>query len=146
MSSELVTALQEGVKLIVVLIDNVGFASIGGLSRSLGEDGFGTRYLKRSADGALGGEPLRVDFMANARSLGVATVGARTIADLRQALTDARASGESTVIVIETDREARVPGYESWWDVPPAAVSQRPDVQAARGAYEEARRRQRWHL
>ncbi len=146
MSSELVTALQEGVKLIVVLIDNVGFASIGGLSQSLGEDGFGTRYRKRSADGALSGEPLRVDFVANARSLGVATVAARTIADLRQALADARASRESTVIVIETDREARVPGYESWWDVPPAEVSQRPDVRAARGSYEEARRKQRWHL
>jgi 3D-(3,5/4)-trihydroxycyclohexane-1,2-dione acylhydrolase (decyclizing) len=146
MSSELVTALQEGVKLIVVLIDNVGFASIGGLSQSLGEDGFGTRYRRRGADGALSGEPLRVDFAQNARSLGVATVAVRTIAEMRRALADARSSRESTVIVIETDREARVPGYESWWDVPPAEVSQRPDVQAARRAYEEARRKQRWHL
>jgi 3D-(3,5/4)-trihydroxycyclohexane-1,2-dione acylhydrolase (decyclizing) len=146
MSSELVTALQEGVKLIVVLIDNVGFASIGGLSQSLGEGGFGTRYRRRGPDGALSGEPLRVDFVANARSLGVATVPARTIAQLRAALADARASRESTVIVIETDREERVGGYESWWDVPPAEVSQQPDVQAARREYEEARRKQRWHL
>jgi 3D-(3,5/4)-trihydroxycyclohexane-1,2-dione acylhydrolase (decyclizing) len=146
MSSELVTALQEGVKLIVVLIDNVGFASIGGLSQSLGEEGFGTRYRRRSPDGTLSGEPLRVDFAANARSLGVATVPARTIAELRQALADAHASASSTVIVIETDREARVPGYESWWDVPPAAVSERPEVRTAREAYEQARRKQRWHL
>ncbi len=146
MSSELVTALQEGVKLVVVLIDNVGYASIGGLSESLGGAGFGTRYRRRGADGAMTHEPLRVDFVANARSLGVHTVSARTIADLRRALADARASVESTVIVIETDREARVGGYESWWDVPPAETSTREEVRAARRAYEEARRRQRWHL
>jgi 3D-(3,5/4)-trihydroxycyclohexane-1,2-dione acylhydrolase (decyclizing) len=146
MSSELVTALQEGVKLIVVLIDNGGYASIGGLSQSLGEAGFGTRYRRRGPDGALSGEPLRVDFVANARSLGVATVQARTIAELRGALAAARAARESTVVVIETDPEARVGGYESWWDVPPAETSSRPDVQAARRAYEEARRKQRWHL
>jgi len=146
MSSELVTALQEGMKLIVVLIDNVGYASIGGLSQSIGAGGFGTRYRRRGPDGALSHEPVRVDFVANARSLGVAAVGAPTIAALRAALLDARASSESTVIVIETDREERVGGYESWWDVPPAAVSTRPDVQAARRAYEEARRKQRWHL
>ena len=146
MSSELVTALQEGVKLIVVLIDNVGFASIGGLSESLGEAGFGTRYQRRGPDGALSGEPLRVDFVANARSLGVATVSARTIADLRTARASASASRESTVIVIETDREARVGGHESWWDVPPAELSPRSDVEAARRAYDEARRKQRWHL
>jgi 3D-(3,5/4)-trihydroxycyclohexane-1,2-dione acylhydrolase (decyclizing) len=146
MSSELVTALQEGVKLVVVLIDNVGYASIGGLSQSLGEAGFGTRYRRRGADGALSGEPLRVDFVANARSLGVTTIPARTIADLRDALAKARAASESTVVVIETDREARVPGYESWWDVPPAEVSPHPDVQAARGAYDEAKRKKRWHL
>ena len=87
-----------------------------------------------------------MDFAANARSLGVHTVSTRTIADLRRALADARASVESTVIVIETDREARVGGYESWWDVPPAETSTRDEVRAARRAYDEARRRQRWHL
>jgi 3D-(3,5/4)-trihydroxycyclohexane-1,2-dione acylhydrolase (decyclizing) len=146
MSSELVTALQEGVKLTVVLVDNGGFASIGGLSESLGAAGFGTRYRARGADGQLSGEPLRVDFVANARSLGVEAVSAPTIAALRAALAQARRSPRSTVIVIETDREARVGGYESWWDVPPAAVTDAEEVRAARRAYEEARRRQRWHL
>ncbi|MGH9884753.1 MAG: thiamine pyrophosphate-dependent enzyme, partial [bacterium] len=146
MSSELVTAVQEGVKLVVVLIDNVGYASIGGLSQSVGAGGFGTRYRRRAADGTLSGEPLRVDFVANARSLGVTTVSARTIAELRAALGEARQRPESTVIVIETDREARVGGYESWWDVPPAAVSTQPEVQAARRAYDAARLKQRWHL
>ena len=76
LSSDLVTSVQEGYKLIVVLIDNAGFKSIGGLSRSLGQDGFGTRYAYRK-DGILPGdsagedvEPLLVDFAANARSLG----------------------------------------------------------------------------
>jgi 3D-(3,5/4)-trihydroxycyclohexane-1,2-dione acylhydrolase (decyclizing) len=146
MSSELVTAVQEGVKLIVILIDNGGYASIGGLSEGLGGAGFGTRYRRRGPDGALSGEPLCVDFAANARSLGVTTVHARTLAELRTALGGARRAPSSTVIVIETDREARVGGYESWWDVPPAAVSQQPEVQAARRAYDDARKKQRWHL
>jgi 3D-(3,5/4)-trihydroxycyclohexane-1,2-dione acylhydrolase (decyclizing) len=84
--------------------------------------------------------------VANARSLGVEAVSAPTIAALRAALAQARRSPRSTVIVIETDREARVGGYESWWDVPPAAVTDAEEVRAARRAYEEARRRQRWHL
>jgi 3D-(3,5/4)-trihydroxycyclohexane-1,2-dione acylhydrolase (decyclizing) len=146
MSSELVTAVQEGVKLIVVLIDNGGYASIGGLSEGLGTGGFGTRYQRRGRDGTLSGDPLKVDFAANARSLGVTTVHARTLAELRNSLAEARRAADSTVIVIETDREARVGGYESWWDVPPAAVSTSPEVQAARQAYDAGRRKQRWHL
>jgi 3D-(3,5/4)-trihydroxycyclohexane-1,2-dione acylhydrolase (decyclizing) len=146
MSSEIVTALQEGVKLIVVLIDNGGYASIGGLSESLGEGGFGTRYRQRGPDGQLSGPPLRVDFVANARSLGVQAVHAPTIALLRGALAEARRSARSTVIVIETDREARVGGYGSWWDVPPAEVSDAPEVEAARRAYDAGREKQRWHL
>jgi 3D-(3,5/4)-trihydroxycyclohexane-1,2-dione acylhydrolase (decyclizing) len=146
MSSEIVTALQEDVKLIVVLIDNGGYASIGGLSESLGGGGFGTRARHRGPDGQLSGAPLRIDFVANARSLGVDAVHAPTVEALRGALAEARRSPRSTVIVIQTDREARVGGYGSWWDVPPAAVSDAPEVQEARRAYEEARLRQRWHL
>jgi 3D-(3,5/4)-trihydroxycyclohexane-1,2-dione acylhydrolase (decyclizing) len=146
MSSELVTALQEGVKLIVVLIDNGGFASIGGLSASLGQEGFGTRYRFRAPDGQLSGARIPVDFEQNARSLGVRTVRARTIGELRAALADARQAKDSTVIVIETDREARVPGHESWWDVPPAEVSMMKPVQAARRAYEEAVKKERWPI
>jgi 3D-(3,5/4)-trihydroxycyclohexane-1,2-dione acylhydrolase (decyclizing) len=146
MSSELVTALQEAAKLVVVLIDNGGYASIGGLSESLGAEGFGTRHVRRAADGGLGGEPLAVDYVANARSLGVDAVRARTIPDLRAALAAARRSRQSTVIVVETDREARVGGYGTWWDVPPAEGSASDKVQAARRAYEEALRKQRWYL
>jgi 3D-(3,5/4)-trihydroxycyclohexane-1,2-dione acylhydrolase (decyclizing) len=129
-----------------VLIDNGGFASIGGLSASLGQEGFGTRYRFRAPDGQLSGARIPVDFEQNARSLGVRTVRARTIGELRAALADARQAKDSTVIVIETDREARVPGHESWWDVPPAEVSMMKPVQAARRAYEEAVKKERWPI
>jgi 3D-(3,5/4)-trihydroxycyclohexane-1,2-dione acylhydrolase (decyclizing) len=146
MSSELVTALQEGVKLIVVLIDNGGFASIGGLSASLGQEGFGTGYRFRGRDGQLSGPKILVDFAANARSLGVRTLKVATIAELKAALGEARSATDSTVIVVETDREARVESYESWWDVPPAAVSTMDAVQAARRAYDEAKQKERWPI
>jgi 3D-(3,5/4)-trihydroxycyclohexane-1,2-dione acylhydrolase (decyclizing) len=144
MSQEIVTALQEGIKITVVLIDNGGFASIGGLSASLGSEGFGTRYRFRGEDGQLSGERIQVDFVANARSLGAHAMRARTIKELEVALAEARAGKRATVIVIETDPEARVGGYESWWDVPPAEVSDAEKVRAARASYEEARRRERW--
>jgi len=146
MPSEIVTALQEGVKLVVVLVENGGYASIGGLSESLGSEGFGTRHRRRGPDGALSGERFPIDFAAHAQSLGAVGVRAQSIADLREALAAARRSSATTVIVIETDREARVPGYESWWDVPPAEVSPSAKVEAARKTYEDARRKQRFYL
>ncbi|MCX7853237.1 MAG: 3D-(3,5/4)-trihydroxycyclohexane-1,2-dione acylhydrolase (decyclizing) [Caldilineales bacterium] len=147
MAQEIVTAVQEGVKLIIILIDNGGFASIGGLSQSLGSGGFGTRYLARNpATGQLDGEPLAVDFAANARSLGAHVIVAHTIADLKQALAEAKAQTRTTVITIQTDREQRVGGYESWWDVPVAAVSTMPTVQAAYEAYIAARQKERYYL
>ncbi|MFN2480594.1 MAG: 3D-(3,5/4)-trihydroxycyclohexane-1,2-dione acylhydrolase (decyclizing), partial [Pyrinomonadaceae bacterium] len=124
MSSEIVTSIQEGYKLTVVLLDNHGFASIGGLSQSLGSGGFGTEYRARSREtGQLDGARLKVDFAANAASLGAHVINAATGDDLRRALEEARAQERTTVIVVEVDREARVPGYESWWDVPVAEVS-----------------------
>jgi 3D-(3,5/4)-trihydroxycyclohexane-1,2-dione acylhydrolase (decyclizing) len=136
LSSELVTARQEGVKLIVILVDNHGFASIGSLSRSLGSDGFGTAYRSRGDDGRLSGGTLEIDFAANARSLGVE-------AELRQALAAARAARDSRVVVVETDPSVGVPGYESWWDVPVAEVSDMPAVGQARQEYERGRDRER---
>lgn len=147
MAQEIVTAVQEGIKLIIILIDNGGFASIGGLSQSLGSGGFGTRYLARNpATGQLDGEPVVVDFAANARSLGAHVIVAHTIADLKQALAEAKAATRTTVITIQTDREQRVGGYESWWDVPVAAVSTMPSVQAAYEAYVAARQKERYYL
>ena len=146
MSSDLVTALQEGVKITVVLIDNGGFGSIGGLSTSVGSNAFGTKYRYRGADGQLSGERIRVDFAANAKSLGAHVIPCRTLADLRAGLAQARQQPRAAVLTIETDPAAGVPGYESWWDVPPAEVSESDAVRAARTAHDEAARKERWFL
>lgn len=146
MSSELVTARQEGVKLIVVLIDNGGYGSIGSLSGSLGSAGFATQLRQRGKDGSLSGPPLEVDFAANARSLGLKVKAADNLADLKAALAAAVASPETTVIVTHTDPSLKVGGYESWWEVPPAEVSTLDSVKAARKAYEEAKVKKRWYL
>lgn len=139
MNGDLATAVQEGIKITLVLIDNHGFASIGGLSNAVGSDGFGTKYRRRGPDGALDGDVLPIDFEANARSLGARTLRVGTVDALREAWPTVRAATETTVVVVETDRSARVPGYESWWDVPVAEVSSMPAVQEAREAWEEGR-------
>jgi 3D-(3,5/4)-trihydroxycyclohexane-1,2-dione acylhydrolase (decyclizing) len=145
--SEIATSVQEGVKIIIVLVDNGGFASIGSLSRSLGQADFGTRYrLRNERSGQLDGEPLRVDFVANARSLGAHATKAGTLGELRQALEEAKAADRTTVIVVETDVSASVPGYDSWWDVAVAEVSEMESVRGARVRYEEARKRERRYL
>jgi len=145
--SEIVTSVQESIKIIVVLVDNHGFASIGGLSQSLGSGGFGTHFRCRSAaTGQLEGDYLPVDYVANARSLGAHAIKAHSLAELKQALEKAKTLDRTTVIVVETEREVRVPGYDSWWDVAVAEVSESASVREARAAYEEARKKQRHHL
>jgi len=149
---ELVTAVQEGVKLTIVLVDNHGFNSIGALSRSVGLDGFGTQYrFTRDGVPVLDGDEdpppqLPLDLAANAASLGASAVRVGSVAELRDALTKARDAPGTTVIVIEVDRYEGVPGYESWWDVPVAEVSERPEVQRARKEYDSARTAERRHL
>jgi 3D-(3,5/4)-trihydroxycyclohexane-1,2-dione acylhydrolase (decyclizing) len=147
MPAEIATSVQEGIKIIVVLVDNHGFASIGNLSRSLGQQGFGTSYRLRSkTSGQLDGDQLNVDFVANARSLGAHAIKANTLDELKQALEQAKTIDRTTVIVIETDATQNVPGYDSWWDVAVAEVSEMDSVRKARTAYEEARKRERHHL
>ena len=143
MAQEIVTAIQEHQRLIIVVLDNHGFASIGSLSRSCGSAGFGTEYRHRR-DGALDGAALEVDFAANAASLGACAQRVKTLEELEAALAAARTHPETSVIVVETDYSANVPNYESWWDVPVAEVSKMPAVQAARKAYEEARKKERY--
>jgi len=142
MPTELSTAVQEGIKIIVVVVDNHGFASIGGLSESVGSGGFGTHLRGREGDEHTG-DSLPVDFEANARSLGARAVRVESVAALREALVAARSGSETTVIVIESDREERVGGYDSWWDVAVAEVSEMDSVRAERAAYDEARARER---
>ena len=145
LSSEIVTSIQEGLKLTIVLVDNHGFNSIGSLSRSLGTDGFGTQYRYRR-NGSLGLDSdtspapyLPVDLAANAESLGARVIRCRTIDDLRAGLETAKGDAGTVVLAIEVDRYEGVPAYESWWDVPVAEVSEVAAVQEARKAYEQAR-------
>lgn len=143
MNTEIVTAVQEGVKLIIVLLDNHGYASIGGLSKSVGSDGFGTKYRYRSESGQLDGEVLPVDYGANAASLGAHLIRANNRDELADAIKTAQGMNQTVCIVIETDRRQRVSGYESWWDVAIAEVSENPAVQEAREGYESAKEKER---
>ncbi|MGN6132130.1 MAG: 3D-(3,5/4)-trihydroxycyclohexane-1,2-dione acylhydrolase (decyclizing) [Nocardioidaceae bacterium] len=146
MPTELVTTVQEGVKLIVVLVQNHGFASIGALSESLGSQRFGTRYRYRSASGRLDGDRLPVDLAANAASLGVHVVRAADADQLAAAIRDAKASPTSTVIHVETDPLAGAPSSEAWWDVPVSETSTLESTQRARATYDENKARQRPYL
>jgi 3D-(3,5/4)-trihydroxycyclohexane-1,2-dione acylhydrolase (decyclizing) len=143
MAQEIVTSLQEGCKLNIVLLDNHGFSSIGGLSRSCGNEGMGTSYRYRGKD-KCDGELLPVDFAANAASLGAWACRAGSREELVVALAEGRRQSRTSVVVVETSYDQRVPGYESWWDVAIAEVSEREPVQAARKKYEEARRKERF--
>ena len=148
MASEIVTSIQEGYRLTIVLMDNAGFKSIGSLSRSLGQSGFGTRYVYRHG-GVLPGddapaEELPVDLAANARSLGACVLECHSTDDIVDALRRAHDMDRTTVIYVRNDRLQAVPGYESWWDVPVAEVSENPDVQHARREWEQQRTLERY--
>jgi 3D-(3,5/4)-trihydroxycyclohexane-1,2-dione acylhydrolase (decyclizing) len=147
--SELATAVAEGIKIVVVLIDNRGYASIGHLSETVGSERYGTRYRFLDPD-TLNfdkGELLSVDLAANARSYGVDVVevspGPDALADLSQAVADAKAGTTSTVIYIASDPFLYAPDGEGWWDVPVAQVAELEGTRAARTEYEELRSKQR---
>jgi 3D-(3,5/4)-trihydroxycyclohexane-1,2-dione acylhydrolase (decyclizing) len=142
MAQEIVTSLQEAIKLNIILFDNSGFSSIGGLSRACGSGGFGTRYQYRGQGKA--GAVMAVDFVANAASLGAHAVRARTHEELTEALAASKKQTRTSVVVVETDYYDSVPGYESWWDVPIAEVSESESVQKARKAHVEGKKRERY--
>jgi len=152
MNSEIVTSIQENYKLIIVLLDNSGFKSIGALSRSLGQEGFGTRYvyphngqLPTDAAGA-DVQTLPVDLAANARSLGAHVIECKTYGDFVEALKAVKTTDRTSVIYIQNDRYVGIPSYEGWWDVPVAEVSGMPSVQAARAEWTEMREEERYFL
>jgi len=142
MAQEIVTSLQEKIKLNIVLFDNHGFSSIGGLSRACGSGGFGTEYRYREE--GLTGPVVYTDYATNAASLGAYTVTAHSYDQLAAALKDARNQTRTSVVVVETDYHDRVPGYNSWWDVPIAEVSESQAVREARAAYVEAVKKERY--
>jgi 3D-(3,5/4)-trihydroxycyclohexane-1,2-dione acylhydrolase (decyclizing) len=151
MPGELATAVAEGIPIVIVLVDNHGYASIGALSRSVGSAGFGTHYRralngKPILDPLEGAEALPADLAANAESLGARVIRTKTVDELRAALADARGADGPVVVHIETDRYEGVPSYDGWWEVPVAEVSEDPAVQAAREAFERDRKAQRQYL
>ncbi|MFC5949840.1 3D-(3,5/4)-trihydroxycyclohexane-1,2-dione acylhydrolase (decyclizing) [Pseudonocardia lutea] len=147
MATELATAVQEGIKIITVLVQNHGFASIGSLSESLGSQRFGTRYRYRSAEtGRLDGDLLPLDLAANAESFGIRVIRTTTPSDFAEAIADAKKATDSTVIYVETDPLIGAPDSESWWDVPVSAVSELESTQSARKVYDEHKATQKSFL
>ncbi|MCU7549433.1 3D-(3,5/4)-trihydroxycyclohexane-1,2-dione acylhydrolase (decyclizing) [Chitinophagaceae bacterium LB-8] len=146
MAQEIATSIQEGYKITIILINNNGFASIGGLSRSLGSNGFGTHYkFRNNTTGHLDGNYLPVDLAANAESLGAIVLRTQSIDEFKHALAEAKQTNITTVIYIETDRDQRVDGY-SWWEVPVAEVSTIKTVQESFERLINNKKRQRYHL
>ena len=146
MNNEIVTAIQEGIKFTIILLNNNGFASIGGLSQSIGSMRFGTKYRYRDQEtGLLTGETLPVDFAQNGRSLGAHVIEAHDIDSLKSALNHAKKQTQTTVITIETSLTKGVPGY-AWWEVAIAEVSEQSTVQQARTEYMEHKKKQRYYL
>ncbi len=147
MPTELVTAVQEGIKVIVVLLQNHGYASIGSLAESLGVQRFGTKYRYRNREsGRLDGGILPVDLAANAASLGVKVLKASTLEELKDALAKAKASETAVLVHVDTDLEYQSPGGDGWWDVPVAEVSDLDFTKAARETYNEFKATQRPYL
>jgi len=147
MGEEIITSVQEGYKMIIVLLNNNGFASIGGLSESIGSKRFGTKYRYRNArSGQLDGDVLPVDFAGNARSLGAHVIECSDIPSLRFALEEAKKQPKTTVITIETDIMQNVGGYESWWEVAVSEVARINSVNKAYKEYKKKKEQQRYYL
>ncbi|MFE0455984.1 3D-(3,5/4)-trihydroxycyclohexane-1,2-dione acylhydrolase (decyclizing) [Streptomyces sp. NPDC058914] len=149
MPTEIVTAVQEGVAIKILLVQNHGYASIGGLSEETGGERYGTAYRYRSEDGTFTGAPLPVDLAANAASLGMRVLRAKTVRDLRAALAEARAADTPTCVYVETqtaDTVSGAPPAQAWWDVPVAETATRASAVKARELYERHVSTRRRHL
>ena len=147
LAQEIITSIQEGYKLIIVLVNNDGHSSIGGLSRATGVQGFATRFRYRDEEsGDLSGDFLPVDLAANAASLGAKVIEATTLQSLKAALHEAREAPQTTVVKIDVDYYEQVPGYESWWDVPVAEVSEVDTAKEAYREYESDKQKERYFL
>jgi 3D-(3,5/4)-trihydroxycyclohexane-1,2-dione acylhydrolase (decyclizing) len=146
MNNEIVTAIQEGIKFTIILLNNNGFGSIGALSQSIGSQRFGTKYRYRDHEtGQLTGGILPVDFAQNARSLGAYVIEANDINSLKKALAEARNQIKTTVITIETDLYKGVPG-NAWWEVAISEVAEIDTVNEAYENYIENKKKQRYYL
>ena len=144
MNSEIVTAVQEDQKLIIVLVNNHGFGSINNLSLSLGSKGFGNQYKKREIDtNDYTGEKIQVDYIAHAKSMGIDAVRVQEKNEFVNALKKARKNTNSILIEVLVDKNIRVPGYGAWWDVPVAEVSKSEKVKEVRVQYDKQIKKER---
>lgn len=147
LAQEIITSIQEDYKLIIILINNDGHSSIGGLSEATGAQGFATRFRYRDDNtGELKGDILPVDLAANAESLGANVIEVATPQELKNTLQDARDADRTTVVKIDVDYDTRVPQYESWWDVPVAEVSEVDTAKQAFQEYQKAKQKERYFL
>jgi 3D-(3,5/4)-trihydroxycyclohexane-1,2-dione acylhydrolase (decyclizing) len=145
LSQEIVTSVQEGRKITLVLFDNHGYDCIHNLQRSCGSAGFGNEFRRRDASSRrLEGPVVPVDFVANAKSLGAATFCAESEEGLRRALAQARQEPGTALVYVPVEPHTPLPGY-SWWDVPISETSDSEAVRAARARYEEAITKRRFH-
>jgi 3D-(3,5/4)-trihydroxycyclohexane-1,2-dione acylhydrolase (decyclizing) len=144
MNSEIVTAVAEGLKLTIILVDNHGFQSIHGLQRACGSPSFNNELRFRNPEtGRQDGPYVPVDYTKHAEAMGAQAVFAATEDDLKDALQRAKVSDRVNVIVVPTNPEKRVPNFDAWWDVPIAEASEQESIHAARESYEEQKQRQR---
>ncbi|GAA3635939.1 3D-(3,5/4)-trihydroxycyclohexane-1,2-dione acylhydrolase (decyclizing) [Flavivirga aquimarina] len=146
--SDLITTIQEGYKITMILINNNGYASIGGLSNEVGGNGFGTHFKYRDEEtGQLDGDYLPVDLAKNAESLGAIVYKPKGMQEYKEALAKAKKNTRTTVIYVETIRDRKLAGYgHSWWEVPIPEVSEFEDVRKARKKYEEERKIQKQYI
>lgn len=146
MAQEIVTSIQERKKLTIVLLNNDGYSSIGGLSASVGSEGFGTYYRYRNEKtNQLDGEVLPVDYAANAASMGAHVIKTKNVSELKEALAEAKNIDRTTLIYIDVDRKKGVPGF-TWWDVPVAEVSEKESVKESLKKYSENKKLQKYYL
>ena len=144
MNSEIVTAVQENQKLIIILVNNHGFGSINNLSLSLGSEGFGNQYRKRGVNSSdYSGDKIHIDYCEHAKSMGIDAINVQTKNELENALIVSRENTKSTLIEVLVDTNVRVPGYEAWWDVPVAEVSKSEKVNRVREEYDEQIKKER---
>ncbi len=145
LNHEIVTSIQEDLKITILLCDNHGYQCIHGLQRSCGGESFGNEFRHRDAGNTrLEGPPLEIDFCQNAQSLGAIVFKAEDEASLKEALLAAKKETRTSFVYVQTETASNIPGY-SWWDVPMSGSSENAKVQAARRDYEDAKKNQRFY-
>jgi 3D-(3,5/4)-trihydroxycyclohexane-1,2-dione acylhydrolase (decyclizing) len=145
-SQEIMTAVQEGLKITVLLVDNYGYGSIAALSETRGSQAFACRFNYRGEDGQFSDQRIEINLAANAASYGADVLTAASADELKKALADAAGIDNTVVIYVQVDAQGRFGGSGAWWDVPVSEVSELKSTQTARQQYDEQAAGQRLYL